>query len=65
MKKKKDTMGVEGHQLEVHQQKQFLMNNQNGKGKEQISFEDFLQVYGSSGEDPESIEKDFQEYLKF
>jgi len=42
MKKKKDTMGVEGHQLEVHQQKQFLMNNQNGKGKDQISFEDFL-----------------------
>ena len=41
------------------------MNNQNGKGKDQISFEDFLQVYGSSGEDPESIEKDFQEYLKF
>ena len=49
-------MGVEGHQLEVHQQKQFLMNNQNGKGKEQISFEDFLQVYGSSGEDPETTQ---------
>jgi hypothetical protein len=64
MKKKKDTMGVEGHQLEVHQQKQFLMNNQKGT-QQQISFEDFLQVYGSSGEDPESIEKDFQEYLKF
>lgn len=62
MKKKKDTMGVEGHQLEVHQQKQFLMNN---KGKPQISFEEFLQVYGSSGEDPESIDRDFQEYLKF
>ena len=62
MKKKKDNMTVDGHQLEVHNQKKFLLE----KGKlDQISFEDFLKMYGSSGEDPESIEKDFDSYLKF
>lgn len=30
-----------------------------------ISFEDYLRMYGSSGEDPENIENDFQAYLKF
>jgi len=32
---------------------------------EAISFEEYLHIHGSSGDEPDNIENDFQAYLKF
>lgn len=66
VKKKKENFVVDGHSFAVHHQKKFLLDNIKNKHQiETMSFEDFLRVHGSSGEDPENIENDFQEYLKY
>lgn len=60
MKKKKENFVVDGHSYAVHQQKKFLLDNMKNKNViDAISFEEYLKMYGSSGEDPENIENDF------
>ena len=59
-KKKKENFMVDGVSLAVHHQKKFLLDSIKKKRKlEAISFEDYLNMHGSSGEDPDNIENDF------
>lgn len=61
MKKKKENFQVDGHSFAVHHQKKFLLDNIKNKHEvEAISFEEYLRMHGSSGEDAENIENDFQ-----
>ena len=54
-------MKVDGHNLEIHQQKKFLLNNPK-KDEDDVNFAQFQLMYG----DPDgNIEKDYENFMKF